>query len=267
MDETRNYETNLPESIRQQFVVVVGMFLSHSKEIFLAESMVSDYERTLKALNIKHSLLVCYMGADMAASGDWGSEIDWPDVCETVRAFFYKDILPADWVDFDCDCDTDEERAIHSIQLLLMWLLHHSEKCERSRILYKAKLGELFNINPAILTEGGNFLNIYCRYPFYWKDIRNESFDIAIFETIFELGMSHCPTELGFVFHNTTFTYASKLFGTKKVVQIINDKLFSTLGQNSNETLKAMVFAAASNDKISLDGVYTLLRHNPSIKK
>lgn len=100
-------------------------------------------------------------------------------------------------------------------------------------------------------------------FPFYCWDTRNESFDIPIFEMIFELGMSHCPTDLGFVFHNTTFEYACKYFGTEKMARMIDDKILSTLGQNSNETLQALVFAAATNDKISLDGVYTLFRHDP----
>ena len=253
MDETRSHATYLPESTREQFVVVVGMLLSDSKFLFLEVFQSSNLKDLLIAASVR-------------------SNINWTDVLKAVREFFFKfkgnlvdlDQLPADyWVDLDRDGDADEERAIYSIQLLLLWLLHNSGKCESSRSLYETRLGQLVDRNPTILTEGGNFLNIYCMYPFYWKNTRNESFDIPVFETIFKLGISHYPTELGFVFHNTTFSNASKLFGTKKVVQIINDKLFSTLGQNSNETLQALVLAAASNDKISLDGVYTLFRHDP----
>jgi hypothetical protein len=259
MDETRSHATYLPESTREQFIVVVGMLLSDPKFLFLEVFQSSN----LKDLLIEASV----------ALGEGRSNTNWTDVLKAVREFFFKGNwvaggllgrLPADyWVDLDRDGDADEERAIYSIQLLLLWLLHNSGKCESSRILYETRLGQLVDRNPTILTEGGNFLNIYCMYPFYWKNTRNESFDIPVFETIFKLGISHYPTELGFVFHNTTFSNASKLFGTKKVVQIINDKLFSTLGQNSNETLQALVLAAASNDKISLDGVYTLFRHDP----
>jgi hypothetical protein len=86
---------------------------------------------------------------------------------------------------------------------------------------------------------------------------------------MFELGMSHYPTKLGYVFYRNTFGIACKSFGTQTVVQLIKDKLSSFLKQNDNNnknhklSLRALVFEAATDTHISVDGLYTLIRYDP----
>jgi len=85
------------------------------------------------------------------------------------------------------------------------------------------------------------------------------------FKVIFELGMNHFPAELGFIFHRSTFKKACEKFGKQTVTQIINDEIFSAINnkKDNNNSQQSLVFAAATNQEISLDGVYTLLRRDP----
>ena len=123
----------------------------------------------------------------------------------------------------------------------------------------------LINWNPSILMEcgrGNNLLNHYVCRLCYTNEGCLRPDTVQRFQAIIELGMYHFPTELGFVFHRTTFRLLCERLGTKKVAQIIDIEILRTLEQKNN-TLKALVFAAATNDAISLDGVYTLFRRDP----
>ena len=87
------------------------------------------------------------------------------------------------------------------------------------------------------------------------------------FWLIFELGLLYFPSEVGFVFHKnkfyrSTFSLACEKFGTKPITQLIDDEISNYLKQNKNRQ-QDMLSSAASNDEISLDGLYILFRRDP----
>jgi len=60
------------------------------------------------------------------------------------------------------------------------------------------------------------------------------------------------------------------MFGTETVAQIVDEELSTTIGKkkrrkSNGNAMQELVFAAASRSEISLDGVYTLLRRDPTI--
>ena len=99
--------------------------------------------------------------------------------------------------------------------------------------------------------------------------------------------------------HKSIFEHACKLFGTKWVVQMVHEKLIMAMQHHSNShgckfkrgseidndndidsnrkdcdrnisynrniTCKDLVFAAVTNDDISLDGVFAILRYDPTV--
>jgi len=89
-----------------------------------------------------------------------------------------------------------------------------------------------------------------------------------------ELGMVHYPKELGFLFHPLSYRLACDIFGGETIAEIAETALAKSLSQNSSSnssssssetkhTLQTLLFAAATNDKISLEGLYTLVRRDP----
>ena len=89
------------------------------------------------------------------------------------------------------------------------------------------------------------------------------------FEIAFELGMAYHPLELGYIFYQTKddsfpqrFWDACKAFGTKRVSEMVRNKIMKRLEPNSNK-LRETRLAAATNSDISLDGLYTLIRLDP----
>lgn len=87
------------------------------------------------------------------------------------------------------------------------------------------------------------------------------------FRLIFELGLLYFPSEIGFVFHKnkfyrSTFSLACEKFGAEPITQLIDDEISNYLKQNKNRQ-HDMIFSAASNDEISLDGFYILFRRDP----
>ena len=111
--------------------------------------------------------------------------------------------------------------------------------------------------------------------------------DFTRFCLLFQLGMANFPKSLGFVFHRCSLPIACEIFGTQQVTRVIDDELRRSLLRNSfssssgrhssssdsdsdttnnnttSDALRDLVFAACGNKKISLDGVYTLFRHDP----
>merc|ERR1719254_303670 len=83
------------------------------------------------------------------------------------------------------------------------------------------------------------------------------------FQVIIQLGMIHYPTELGFLFHQKLFRKTWKDFGTAAVEKLVDEEFTSNQRYNDKKTLQALVVAAASNNAISLDGVYILARRDP----
>jgi len=151
---------------------------------------------------------------------------------------------------------------------LICWLLYSLHN-ERSISFIETRLRLLIAWNPITL----RFRSYpHTQYPSLYLflnefvEIKNEAPNFRIFEVLIELGMTHYPTKLGCVFFENNFGSACKIFGAHRVTQLIEDKLLSFLNQiNGNKALalRALVLAAAIDDDISIDGVYTLLRYDP----
>jgi len=117
--------------------------------------------------------------------------------------------------------------------------------------------------DPTVLKKGGLF-EICCKRCEGCKDRVSEDEYLGRFQMIFEIGMSHYPEEIGFLFHRAMsstppFQMACKLFG-KEVITKMFDKMIlkSTMGRC--DAIRTLVFAAAA---ISLDGLYLLIRLDP----
>ncbi len=87
----------------------------------------------------------------------------------------------------------------------------------------------------------------------------------SAFRTIFEIGFFYFPTQLGFVFHvdnnSTPFSRACHEYGTETVTKFIGDILSND--EETIDTTEALI-QFATNPSVHLDGVYFLLRRDPS---
>jgi hypothetical protein len=133
---------------------------------------------------------------------------------------------------------------------------------------FERRLKMFVQWNPSIFhkMEWGN----KCPYTLYDLIVRNgELSRFEHFEIAFELGMAYHPMELGFIFYQTKagsfpqrFWDACKAYGTKRISEMVRNKIMSRFESNSNK-MREMMLAAATNDDISLDGLYTLMRLDP----
>jgi len=154
-------------------------------------------------------------------------------------------------------------------EYLLKWLLSKAKHRESS--FTETRLRLLIDWNPSMLMEFRKDTPLLCGFLGYYTLSNNECSVLRMIEFIFELGMSHFPSELGFVFHlschlqqhTSTFHNFSSKYGTKRVAKIIHEKIISTLGPNN--TMQSLIIAAATKDSICLDGLYTILRSDPSV--
>ncbi len=92
--------------------------------------------------------------------------------------------------------------------------------------------------------------------------------DVRFYELMLEMGTSCCPTDLlGLGFHVRNFEVACDIFGKEPVKQAMNDKIANTLAKSKNkkEKMLGLVSEAATNKHIHLNGLYTLIRFDPSI--
>ena len=141
------------------------------------------------------------------------------------------------------------------------------------------RLRLLIDWNPDILLEcdakmGSNLLYASCIWNDFHHKLRfcGERAEMRIFEVIFERGMHYFPSQIGFLFHKDTFQMACKRIGTKRLKQMIYDNLLRTLEQSRSDesgarkqnTLQTLVIAAATDEAICLDGVYSLIRFDPT---
>ena len=71
--------------------------------------------------------------------------------------------------------------------------------------------------------------------------------------------------ELGFVFSRwggeSILNNYARTFGTEEIARIVDGKIMGALGPTT--TLHSLVVAAATKEKIHLDGVYRLFRLDP----
>lgn len=153
----------------------------------------------------------------------------------------------------------------------------------RANYQYQRRLRFLIDWDPSILRECGQnkpLLEHFVRRLCTTDDGRVPREARRRFGAILEFGMLHHPTELGFLFHGATFQLACEKFGADTVARTVNDKLFSAVERDCNSrheitvdknsisdsdriSLLTLVFAAATNAEISLDGVYTLFHRDP----
>ncbi len=96
------------------------------------------------------------------------------------------------------------------------------------------------------------------------------------FRVLFELGMLHYPSELGFAFTNyprqleslfaklgdpyNEFWVACQKFGPEKVSILVYETIMKYLGTIPSSKLQAFVVVVAANDTISKDGLLCLIR-------
>lgn len=162
---------------------------------------------------------------------------------------------------------------------LLLWLL--TEANHRETEFIERRLRLLVQWDPTLLAKcgktGSSPPNLFFVIFGYTRLFARPAFCLRIFRLAFELGMVHYPHELGFLFHKYPFHLKSSFqdfswtYGTNKVAAIVHDVLRTTLGArsiNNNDdptqrTLQSWVMVAATNRRIDLDGLYTLLRFDP----
>lgn len=133
---------------------------------------------------------------------------------------------------------------------------------------FETNLRFLIDWNPNILVKCGRPINLLHTYAYFQHCEK----DVRIFEVIIELGMSHYPWELGFVFHkittmenssHRTFFEIASIHGPEWIKDTVRDKILRTVGETNTTKLQDLVISAATNDEISLDGLYTLIRYDP----
>ncbi len=167
---------------------------------------------------------------------------------------------------------------------LVMDLLDASSYREAGFI--ETRLRFLIDWEPNLLlncdNDGSNLLHASCVFQNFRHKERfcGKGVEVRIFEVIFERGIQYFPKQVGFLFHHDIFKLACQRMGTMVVKEMVRDKLLGTLAQQTrnrkqlrsaekngtnNMTLQTLVVAAASNEDISLDGIYTLIRFDPTI--
>jgi hypothetical protein len=134
---------------------------------------------------------------------------------------------------------------------LLLWLLNRARNEKPAFI--ETRLRFLVDSDPSVLRA----------YDKYYSLLYKNAGGLRKFENIFYLGMTYFPMDLGFLFHKSTFQgICSYLHDTERIADIVRDKVMSYL-RESKHTLQNLVFAAATNNAISLDGLYILICCNP----
>ena len=100
--------------------------------------------------------------------------------------------------------------------------------------------------------------------------LRGSKLDVRFYEFALELATLHYPQELlGFGFHHLNFESTCDTFGNKEVKRSMKNKIAGAIAQSdnneNNETLMEFILQAATDREISLDGVYTLVRFDPTV--
>ena len=100
--------------------------------------------------------------------------------------------------------------------------------------------------------------------------------DISIFRTVFEAGMQHYPTKIGFLFHKdehgrTSYQVACKKYGNEQVEEILdgvalNTTTTATTTKEQHDIVVKSLMFAATEEIVHLDGLYILLRREPSVR-
>ena len=95
--------------------------------------------------------------------------------------------------------------------------------------------------------------------------------DIRFYELVLELGFLQYRNELlGLGFHGCNFARACSLFGDEPAKRAMNDRIANELaqrGEHKNNSMMDMIHKAATDEAVHLDGLYTLIRFDPSVVK
>ncbi len=159
----------------------------------------------------------------------------------------------------------NEEVQILTTSLVSYALESHMLK--RDDRFIEKRLRLLVGWNPSVLEQGRRPL-LHTIYGESMSHNDDKSIVFCMFETLTDLGMTHYPKELGFIFHrwgdlSPLENFASSL-GPERVTKIVNEKLSIKIGSNPM-ALSSMIIEAAANDKIHLDAAYWLISLNPNI--
>ncbi len=96
--------------------------------------------------------------------------------------------------------------------------------------------------------------------------ILGRQLDHQLYEFVLEQGMLYWPRcVMGFGFHRLNFEAACAVFGRNEVTEVMNKKIKDAVAQNKKKNaIQEWVLEAAMDEQISLDGLYTLVRFDPS---
>ena len=104
--------------------------------------------------------------------------------------------------------------------------------------------------------------------PIHYATTGPISKGIHVLQTVFEVGMFHYPMEMGGLFHKnssgeTSFQLACDKYGKKEVKKTIDGVL--NIQQNTDIDIAKALIYAATETVVGLDGIYFLLRREPSV--
>lgn len=148
----------------------------------------------------------------------------------------------------------------HNLMNLLLYKAIYS-----ANLVIESRVRFLVDWDPYILMEcvrSTPLLHHFVRYLAANNDGQIPPGTLRRFRLIFELGLLYFPFEVGFLFHRNTFQLACKKFGAESVRDLVDGEISNSLRQKKNG-LQDMVFSAAINNEISLDGLYILFRRDP----
>lgn len=138
----------------------------------------------------------------------------------------------------------------------------------KSASFIERRLRHLIEWEPDILVVSCMYNESYLMIHLYDenKDNTGRKLERRLYEFVLEQGALHYPKHvLGFGLHGQNLNLACQIFGTKEVDEVVNDKIKHALKQSNNKsTIQEWVLKAAMDNLISLDGLYTLIRFDPS---
>ena len=158
-----------------------------------------------------------------------------------------------------------ENEEVRILVTALMGYALESDMLKQDRGFIEKRLRLLIGWDPSVLEYGRRPL-LHTIYGESMSHTCDESILLCMFDTLAELGITHYPKELGFVFHkwggiSPLESFASSV-GTERVTRIVNEKLSTKFG-SSPKALSSLIIETATNDKIHLDAVYRLVSLNP----
>jgi hypothetical protein len=91
-----------------------------------------------------------------------------------------------------------------------------------------------------------------------------------LFVTAFELWIQHRPMNFGFLFYtdnsgHTPFAMACEKFGNEEVTKVVEDTLSAKRNYTEDKKILECLISLAVDETVHLDGVFFILRRDPSI--